>query len=374
MNLLNLKTAGLLVIFTIASCSSSNKQDQLNALKKKHDILSEQIKLLEKEITASDTSAVAESNSRKVAVTEMKPETFNHFIEVQGKLDGEENLGVSAKAPGTVETVFVRMGDKVSKGQILAKLDDAILQQTLKQMTDNLTFVNELYEKQSKLWEQKIGSEVQYLSAKNNKESLENSIKTIQDQINMMRIVSPINGTVEDVAIKIGQSVGPGLPIFRVVNFSTMKVVADIAEAYSSRISVGDEVIVQFPDLKKEIVAQISSASKYIGAQNRTFQIEVRMKPELNNFKANMISILKINDYRAENAIMIPINLIQNDKGGSYVYVAEKGGPSLVAKKHEVKAGQTYNGIVEITEGLNAGDLLISAGQLDLQDGEKVRL
>jgi membrane fusion protein (multidrug efflux system) len=374
MNLLNLKTAGLLVIITIASCSSSNKQDQLNALKKKHDILSEQIKSLEKEIAVSDTNVVAESNSRKIAVTEMKPETFNHFIEVQGKLDGEENLGVSAKAPGTVETVFVRMGDKVSKGQILAKLDDAILQQTLKQMTDNLTFVNELYEKQSKLWEQKIGSEVQYLSAKNNKESLENSIKTIQDQINMMRIVSPINGTVEDVAIKIGQSVGPGLPIFRVVNFSTMKVVADIAEAYSSRINVGDEVIVQFPDLKKEIVAQISSASKYIGAQNRTFQIEVRMKPEFNNFKANMIAILKINDYRAENAMMIPINIIQNDKGGSFVFVAEKGNPSFVAKKHETKVGQTYNGIVEITEGLKAGDLLITAGQLDLQDGEKVRL
>lgn len=373
MNLLNFKTAGLVLFITLASCSS-DKNAELTALKAKHDKIADQIKLLEIEIAAADTTTKVEVNTTKVAVLEVKPEVFNHFIEVQGKLDGEENLGVSAKAPGTVEAVYVRMGDKVSKGQILAKLDDAILQQTLKQMTDNLTFVTEMFEKQKNLWDQKVGSEVQYLSAKNNKESLENSIKTLQDQIDMMRIVSPINGTVEDVAIKIGQSVGPGLPIFRVVNFSSMKVVADIAEAYSARVHEGDEVIVQFPDIQKNITAKISSASKYIGAQNRTFQIEVRMKPDFNNFKANMISILKINDYRAENAIVIPINLIQNDKVGSFVYIAEKGNPSVVVKKNMVKTGQSYNGMVEVIEGIKAGDLLITAGQLDLQDGEKIRL
>ncbi len=373
MNLLNLKTAGLGVILIIASCSS-NKQDQLSALKKKHDALTEQIKTLEAEIAASDTVKVEETNSLKVAVKEMKPGVFNHFIEVQGKLDGEDNLGVSAKTLGTVETVYVQMGDRVTKGQVLAKLDDAIYQQNLKQMKDNLVFVNELYERQKSLWDQKIGSEVQFLSAKNNKESLENSIRTMEDQIDMTRITSPINGTVEDVSIKVGQSVAPGLPVFRIVNFSTMKVVADIAESYSSRVNAGDEVIVQFPDLQREVKAKISSASKYIGSQNRTFQVEVRMRPESNNFKANMIAILKINDYRAENAMSLPINLIQNDKSGSFVFVAVKGNPAFVAKKYPVQLGQSYNGLVEITQGLKAGDLLITAGQLDLQDGEIIRL
>jgi membrane fusion protein, multidrug efflux system len=373
MNLLNLKTAGLVILMTVVSCSNS-KQDQLNTLKKQHDLIAEQIKQLEKEIALTDTIKVEEANSPKVAVTELKTEVFNHFLEVQGKLDGEENLGVSAKAPGTVETVYVRMGDKVTKGQVMAKLDDNILQQTLKQMSDNLVFVTELFDKQQKLWDQKIGSEVQYLAAKNNKESLENSIKTIQDQINMMRIVSPINGTIEDVAIKIGQSVGPGLPIFRVVNFSTMKVIADIAEAYSSRVNVGDEVIVHFPDLQKDITAKISSASKYIGTQNRTFQIEVRMNPEFNNFKANMIAILKINDYRAENALSIPINFVQHDKNGNFVFIAEKGNSNFIAKKYPVITGQAYNGRVEITGGLKAGDQLITAGQLELQDGQTIRL
>jgi len=132
--------------------------------------------------------------------------------------------------------------------------------------------------------------------------------------------------------------------------------------------------VLNFPDLQKEMTAKISSVSKFIGSQNRTFQIEVRLKPEFNNFKANMIVILKINDYRAENAMMLPISLIQNDKEGSYVFVAEKGNPSYMAKKYVVKMGQSYNGMVEIKEGLKAGDLLITAGQLDLQDGQKVRL
>ncbi len=373
MNLLNLKTAGLGVLLTVVSCSS-NKQDQLSALKKKHDILTEQIKTLEAEIASSDTTFKETVNSLKVAVKEMKPGIFNHFIEVQGKLDGEENLGVSAQVPGTVEAVYVRMGDKVTKDQILAKLDDAILQQTLLQLTNNLEYAKKLYEKQSSLWEQKIGSEVQYLTAKNAMENLENTIKTTKNQIEMMNIVSPISGTIEDVAVRIGQSVAPGLPAFRVVNFSTMKVVADIAESYSSRVNAGDEVLVYFPDLQREMKSKISSASKYIGSQNRTFQVEVRMRPESNNFKANMIAILKINDYRSEKAMSLPINLIQNDKEGSFVYVAEKGNPSYFAKKYPVTIGQSYNGMVEITKGLKEGDLLITAGQLDLQDGEAIRL
>ncbi|MCB8995259.1 MAG: efflux RND transporter periplasmic adaptor subunit [Bacteroidales bacterium] len=374
MKLLNLKTAGLGVLLIIASCSTS-KQDQLTALKKEHDAIAEKIKTLEAEIAASDTSnANNEALALKVATKVMTPTVFNHFIEVQGRLDGEENLGVSAKMPGTVESVNVSMGDKVTKGQILAKLDDAVLQQNMKQLKDNLGFVTELYNKQKALWDQKIGSEVQYLSAKNNKESLENSIKTLQDQIDMMRIVSPINGTVEDISIKIGQSVGPGLPIFRVVNFSSMKVVAEIAESYSSRVNKGDEVIVRFPDLNRDITARISSASKYIGPQNRTFDVEVKMKPEFNNFKANMIAILKINDYRAEKAMVLPINLIQNDQQGSFVFIAVKDKDSYRAHKAPVKAGQSYNGLVEITSGLKEGDILITAGQLDLQDGQTIRL
>ena len=374
MNSLIFKTAGLIIFMVVLSCSGNNKQEQLTALRKKHDAIAEQIKQLETEVAGSDTTMVAETNSPKIAVTELVPTVFNHFIEVQGKLDGEDNLGVNARIPGTVEEVFVHVGDKVKKGQVLAKLDESILQQSLKQEKDNQVYVNDLFERQKNLWDQKIGSEVQYLKAKNDKESLENRIISIQDQINMMRIVSPINGTVEEVAIKVGQSVQPGSPVLRVVNFNSLKVVAEVAESYSSMVHVGDEVILYFPDLQKEIPAKISSASKYISALNRTFQIEVRIKPEYDNFKANMIVILKIKDYSAKNAIMLPINILQNDKEGSFVFVAEKSNLSYIAKKYHVKVGQSYNGMVEIKDGLTPGALLISAGQIDLQDGQAIRL
>jgi membrane fusion protein, multidrug efflux system len=168
--------------------------------------------------------------------------------------------------------------------------------------------------------------------------------------------------------------VAPGLPIFRVVNFSSIKVIADIAEAYSSRVKTGDEVLIYFPDLQKEIIARISSASKYIGPQNRTFQVECRLNPDYNGFKANMIAILKINDYKSENAMVVPINLLQNDQDGNFVFLAEKGNPKTYARKITVKAGVSYNGMVEITEGLKSGDIIITAGQLELQDGETIRL
>ncbi len=373
MKVLNLRIAGFVTLMTIIACNS-DKQAKLTELRKKHDSIAEQIKQLEKELSVSDTSSLDKQNGLKVAYQELKSQVFKHFIEVQGKLDGEENIGVSAKILGVVDAVYVKMGDKVTKDQILAQLDDAILQQNLQQMNTNLKFVTELYEKQKNLWEQKIGSEVQYLSAKNNKESLENSIKTLQDQIDMTRIKSPINGTVEDIGIRIGQSVAPGFALFRVVNFNSIKVVAEIAEAYSSRVKAGDDVIIYFPDLQKEMGSKISSASKYISPQNRTFQVESRLNPDYNGFKANMIAILKINDYKTENAIVVPINILQNDQEGNFVFLAEMGNPQTVARKVRVKMGVSYNGMVEITEGLKSGDIIITAGQLELQEGETVRL
>ncbi len=361
------------MLLTIISCSS-DKQAKLTELKKKRDAISEQIKKLEDSIPAGDSLSINSSNTPFVAVRTMEPEIFRHFIEIQGNVDGEENLGISARTMGTVEDVNVNMGDRVSKGQILAKLDDSVLRQNLRQMEDNYKFVSDLYEKQKNLWDQKIGSEVQYLQAKNSKESLENSIKALKDQIDMTLIKSPINGTVESVDIRIGQSVAPGLPIIRVVNFSSVKVVAEISEFYSSKVNKGDEVEIELPDLGTSIKAKISSASKYINPQNRTFEIDVRLNPEAQHFKANMVAVLKINDYKSDDAMVIPINLVQNDDEGNFVFLATNGNPTAKAKKVRVTLGQSYNGLVEIIKGLQAGDKLITSGQTNLQDGEAIRL
>ncbi len=362
------------MLFTIISCSGGNNQTKITELKKQRDALDLQIKDLEEKSIIDDTVSEAALNTPKVIAKKLQTEEFRHFIEVQGQVDGEENLGISAKTMGTVEVLEVKMGERVSKGQVLARLDNNVLQQNLKQLEDNLKFATEMYDKQKNLWDKKIGSEVQYLTAKNNKESLENSIKTLKDQIDMTLIKSPINGTVEWVGIKIGQAVSPGLPILRIINFSSVKVVAEVSEFYSSKINKGDEVEIEFPDLQRKITAKITSASKYINPQNRTFEIEARLNPETDHFKANMVAVLRINDYKAANALVVPINLIQSDNTGNYVMLAESGNQTAMARKVMVSTGQSYNGMVEITDGLKAGDQLITSGQINLQDGETIRL
>jgi RND family efflux transporter MFP subunit len=371
MKTMTFRIIGIILAVAIISCSG-DKQAKLAKLRKEHDAISEQIKQLETELAGTDTTK-AVVNIKKVVAVELKNDVFRHFIEIQGKLDADDNVGVSAKVAGVIESVLVKVGDQVSKGQTLATIDNKVLKENLKDLNSKLDYATDLFNKQKRLWDQKIGSEVQYLSAKNNKESLENSIKSLHEQIDMYRITSPINGAVGDAPLRVGQAVSPGLPVFRVINFGGLRVVADVAEAYSSKINVGDEVFVYFPDLQKDIPAKISAVSKYINPVNRTFQVEVRFSYEKEGFKANMIAVLKINDYRANGAIVVPLNSIQNDQNGSYVYTVQANS-APVAKKVSITQGLIYNGMVEVTSGLKAGDKVVTVGQLDLEDGQAVKL
>jgi membrane fusion protein, multidrug efflux system len=360
----------ILIAIVIASCVSKDKNAQLKKLLQQRDQISDQIKTLQDEIAKGDTLSVVKGN--RVAVTELKLTPFNHFIEVQGKVDGDENVSVSCQSGGTIDQIFVKEGDHVSKGQVLAKLDDKVMQQSLKELQTSFDFVNSMYEKQKALWDQKIGSEVQFLSAKNNKESMEKRIATLKDQIALATMTSPINGTIEDMPIKIGQMMMPGLIAFRVVNFEKIKVVADLAEAYTSRVNDGDLVNVYFPDLNKEVVGKVNFSSKFINPTNRTFSVNVRLTGVDPKMKANMICVLKINDYKAEKATVIPINLVQTDQSGNYVVLAEKKATGAAAKRVRVDIGETYKGLIEITSGLKENDLVITSGYLDLENGQAI--
>lgn len=372
MKTMTVRILGLFIAIAVVSCSG-DKTAQLAKLKKQQAELTTQIKTLESQLDPVD-STKEDMKAKKELILELKSAIFNHYIEVQGKLDGEDNVGVSAKAMGVVDAVYAKVGDHVTKGQVLAKLDDAVLQKSLQELKTRLQFATDMFQKQQKLWDQKIGSEVQYLTAKNSKEGLENTVKTLQDQIDMTRIKSPIDGNVEESPLKVGQSVAPGIPVFRVVNFSVVKVVADIAEAYAAKINDGDEVLVYFPDLQKELTGKINFASRYINPTNRTFQVEVHLKGGISELKANMIAVLKINDYKANNALTIPINLLQKDQTNQFVLIAVKNGYKTVVKKVNVKPGKTYNGVVEISDGLKPGDKVIATDQFDLEEGQSIRL
>ncbi|MGB9746231.1 MAG: efflux RND transporter periplasmic adaptor subunit [Bacteroidales bacterium] len=355
---------------SIVACSG-NKQSQLNKLKQKQEKLTQKIQKLEAELSSqADTAATIQP--KLVRVMEIQPAPFNHFIEVQGKLDGDENVGVAAQALGKIVEIYVTQGQNVSKGQTLAKLDDAVLQQQLKQMETNLQLVTELYEKQKKLWEQNVGSEVQYLQAKTNKESLEKSIAALKDQIKMMTISSPVNGTVEEISVRIGQVVSPGVPLIRVVNFSKLKVVADVSETYSNKVNPGDKAKVYFPDLNTELETRISFVSRYINPVNRTFTVESSIGKPIPGLKANMVAVLKINDYFNPKALILSSNLINKDQNGNYIYVvAASSAPK--ARKIYVQTGMTYNGMMEITGGIEPGSKVITVGYQNLRDGDPVQ-
>jgi RND family efflux transporter MFP subunit len=309
-----------------------------------------------------------------VSIQALTTQPFDHYIEVQGRIDGNENIGVSPRTAGVVTRVIVTEGETVKKGQALAELDADVLKRNLSDLQNQLSFVTDLYEKQKALWDQKIGSEVQYLTAKNNKESIENKIASLKDQISMSSITSPINGTIEDIPIKVGQLAQVGVPAFRVINFTKVKAVADVGEAYSSKIKTGDQVKIFLPDFNVELHQNVTFASKFINPTNRTFIVEVELPPSTNMvYRANMIAVIRIKDYSNASTMAVSQNFIQSSKDeGLYIFLAKDENGKKIARKTYIKTGVTYNGLTEVLSGLKEGDKLITAGYKDLYDGQVI--
>jgi RND family efflux transporter MFP subunit len=368
----NLFILTLTIIF-LSACSSGtgDKAARLTKLRQDRDKLSEEILKLEKEFSSGD-----KVQGIFVKVEKVERQSFEHYIEVQGRIDGNENIGVSPRNQGGMVTkILVKEGDHVTTGQVLAELDAEVLKQQLKDLKNKLDFVTDIYNRQKSLWDQKIGSEVQYLKAKNDMESVQFGIATLEDQIRMSVITAPITGTIEDIPIKVGQmaSAASPIPAFRIVNFSSAKALADVGEAYSSKIKTGDEVKIFLPDLKEELTKKVTFASKYINPTNRTFVVEVSIPSSGITLRANMIAILKIKDYQNPEAIAIPQNFVQKSPDeGNFIFVAVEENAKKIARKKTVGTGITYNGLTEILSGLEPGDKIITAGYKDLYNGQQI--
>lgn len=351
----------------IASCGSKDKKAQLEKLLQQKVELETKITELQTELGKSDTLS-ASKDLTQISVFELQPTVFKSYIEIQGKVDADENVSVSSEIPGTITKINVKVGDEVVKGQILAETDSRAVAQQLADLQTNLDLVTQIYDKQKALWDQKIGTEIQYLQAKTNKESLENKKATLQTQINMTKVISPIAGTIDAVNIKLGQAIAPGVPAISVINFNNLKVKADVAEGYGSRVHTGNETIVYFPDLKDSIVSKIKYASRAINAMTRTFGIEVTLENK-EIYRPNMVARIKINDYQSKQPqINIPVKYIQKDDNGSYTFIENNG---KVIKK-QLALGREYNGFAEVLTGLNAGDKLIVAGYDLIKEGASV--
>ncbi len=365
-----------IITIVISSCGDKNsvkaKKEKLEKLKTEQAALITQIKTLEDEIKASGDSIETKVKMVNVAITEIQTSNFRHFIDVQGQVDGDENTTISAKVPGLVLNVFAKPGSVVKAGQILAELDGNAVKKQIQSMETNLSLVTDLYNKQKALWEKQVGSEIQFKQAKTNKESLEQQIGAMREQLSMYKITAPSNGTIDEVNLKNGQTAAPGMPYFTIVNFNKLKVKANVAEAFANKVKQGNNVQILFPDLNKNIEAKISYSGKGISALNRTFGVEVNL-PNDNSYLPNMIAVVKIIDYEKTNAIVVPVNCIQNGEEGSHVFVAVKENGKNIAKKRTVIVGETYNENAEILSGLEKGEQLITVGYSDLNDGEVIK-
>ena len=373
---ISLFAAGL----TLTACgggsgSKSDKQAQLEKLKKelngletKTIKLKDQISILEKELGQSD----AGSNAKSVEIETVKPSNFSSYIVLEGVADADQSTIATAKLPGTVTAVLVQPGASVKAGQILAKIDNSAISQGRAELENRLVFANTVFDKQKRLWESGIGTEIQYLTAKNQKEALEKSLATLDAQIDMYYIKSPIAGTIESVDLRVGQTAAPGIPAFRVVNMSNIKVTTEVAETYSKKIKTGDNVQIQFPSIQKTVDSRVSFASKFIDPMNRTFKVEVRLGA-IENLKPNMVAKIKITDYQAKNAISVPTNAIQRTETGEFVMVAElNNAKEFVAKKRQIVSGKSSDGRTEILSGLKESDAVIVVGFQELNEGQIV--
>lgn len=355
-----------------------DKKAELEKLKTEQVTLSTKINTLEEEIAKLDTGAGKSDKAKLIAVTPVLTENFSHYIDLQGRVDADN---ISYIAPpngqgGLVTNLYIKEGQQVKKGQLILKMDDKVLRQQVRIQETQLALAKDLYQRQKNLWDQNIGSEVQLISAKSNVEALERQIATMYEQIKLYTVYSPVSGIADVVKVKVGELfVGAsvnGVQI-SIVNNSTLKAVVEVPENYMSRVRVGSPVIVTIPDMNKSFNSSVKLSSQTINPSTRTFTVEAAIPG--GGVRPNSMATVRIKDYDAPNALVIPVNLIQTDDKGKYVYIVEKDSKGrYVAVKKPVVVGESYGDKIEIKAGLQSGQQLISEGYQSVYDRQVVQI
>ena len=369
----------------LAACGSGQKTDslegkkaQLTALKDQQEKLATQISSLEAEIGKSDTASGTKEKAKLVSLTALTPTSFTHYIDLQGSVDAENVSNVSPHGTGgVVRQVYVKQGDHVNKGQLLLKLDDAIQRQQLVNAQTQLAYAKDIYQRRKNLWDQKIGTEVDFINAKNQVDQAETQVKINQEQLDFTNVYADISGTINVLTIKVGESFAPGNSVpggngIQIINTDNLKTVVQVPEVYQQRIKVGTPVKITFPGLgNKEVTGIVRVSGKVIDAGNRSFVVEIHI-PNDKDIRANQVAVVKLQDYTASNVLTIPVNTLQTDEKGKYVMVVAKDNGKTVAHKKSVTIGQSYSDKIEITGGLTSGDQLITDGFQGLYEGQLI--
>jgi membrane fusion protein (multidrug efflux system) len=353
------------VILLLAACSSKpkDKKTELADMQKQQAELNTKIAKLQAEVGTADSTKATE-----VGVVDVKAGAFTNYVQIQGKIDAQDNVTAYPQSPGTITAIYVKPGQHVSKGQVLVQLDNSTQRQTIAQNEATVELNQTLYNRQKNLWDQKIGTEVQFLQAKTTLAASKKALSALREQAAMYRITSPINGTIDQMDLKLGQVAQPGTSGIRIVNADVLKVKADVPESYAGSVGTGNEVLILVPDAKDSLKTKVTFAAKAIDPTSRSFAVEIKL-PVRKTLRPNMTAIIKIADYSKSNAISIPVKAIQRSEEGDYVYVNNNG----VAKRTAIKSGITYGGVTEILSGLKAGEQVVTEGAADIEDGDKIK-
>jgi membrane fusion protein (multidrug efflux system) len=310
----------------------------------------------------------------QVSTIVVKDTLFNHYIELQGNVDTKQNITIMPEMSGLLTQVYVKEGQQVTAGQVLAKIDDGGLSQQIQQMQVQEQLAKTTFERQSRLWEQKIGSEIQYLQAKANYDGQRKAISSMQQTLAKTTVRAPFSGTIDDVITEQGNVVSPGMTqLFRLVSLKDMYINVDVPENYLTSIKKGTKVMIDFPVLSEKIESSIRQTSSYINPANRSFSIEIPVSSKSDNIKPNLTAKIKINDYTSENAILVPLSVLsENQNGEQYVMVVEKSDDGFIAKRRTISSGKASGDLIEITDGLKEGDQVITAGARTVKEGQLI--
>jgi len=370
----------LLTLFLLASlmvaCGTDDSDPEKikNAIKEhKKEITDLEAKISELEAQLPENGIKA--NKLKVRVKEVERKPFARFFEATGELEAKNEAYISPEVSGQITSIHVEEGQKVSRGQLLAKLNTSLIEKNIAELKTQLDLAETFYNKQTELWEKGIGSERQYLETKNNYESLKNKLATAQEQYNLSIVTSPISGYVEHIMLKKGELATPGMQLMRIIDLDKLQVTAMLSESYLPVVKKGDMVTITFPTFPDIVLKEkVSRVGNVVNQQNRTFTVEVEINNTDGRLKPNLLATIKINDYNAENALVVPSLVIREDVKGSYLYVAEQQDGHWVSTKKYIVTGRSYMNETEVLSGLTEDELVVTDGYSNVSDGTMISI
>jgi RND family efflux transporter, MFP subunit len=374
----------------LASCDGTSTKslekviasNDIEAIRAKHVEISKEHKALEMQLNSLDSVIALLDDSAKlplVTTIQVQPKKFDHYLELQGDVMTKQNVLIYPEMAGTLNHVYVKEGQKVAKGQILASIDDGGLSSQLAQLRTQAELSKTTFERQKRLWEQNIGSEIQYLQAKTTYEAQQSAVKQMESQVAKSTIRAPFAGIIDDVIKDQGTVIAPGAgsEVFRIVNLSNMYVEVEVPESHLPNVTPGKDVKVFFPVLGDSVATKIRETGNFINPSNRSFTAEIPVPSHDGKIKPNLTARVMINDYTSEDAILIPQSILsENADGEQYVYLvaADSIENDPVAKKVVITTGKTQGDFVEVLSGINSGDAIIDEGARSVKEGQKVKI